>query len=71
MIGKLISKSQSTFISSRSMLDEVLVFHELVDFARRRKKELFILKVEFERDFDSVFGDYLFYVLKRMNFGIK
>lgn len=47
------------------------MINELVDFARRNEKELFLFKVDFEKVFDSVSWDYLLYNLKRMKFGTK
>lgn len=70
-MDKLVSLSQSTFVSKKGLLDRVLVLNELVDFARRNKKGLFLFKVDFKKEFDSVSWEYLLYVLKRMNFGNK
>lgn len=69
IMDKLISTSQSTFISSKGMLEGVLVLNELVDFAKRNKKNLFLFKMDFEKAFDFISREYLFYVLKGMNFG--
>lgn len=49
MVGKVISKSQTTFIPGRQILDEVLVLNEIIDLTKRSKKECLILKVDFER----------------------
>lgn len=68
IMDKLISTSQSTFISSRGMLEGILVLNELVDFAKRNKKNLFLFKMDSEKAFDSVSREYLFYVLEGMNF---
>lgn len=54
VIGKLVSINRSTFIPNRSMLDGVVVVNELVNFARRNKKNMFIFKVNFVKSFDSV-----------------
>lgn len=71
VMDKLVSLSQSMFVSKKGLLDGVLVLNELVDFARRNKKGLFLFKVDFKKEFDSVSWEYLLYVLKRMNFGNK
>lgn len=38
VIGSVGSKSQSTFISGRQILDGVLVANEIVDEAKKKKK---------------------------------
>lgn len=36
------------------MLDRVLVMNELVDFAKRKKKDVLLFKVDFEKTCDFV-----------------
>lgn len=47
VIDKLISKTQTTFIPGRQVLDGILVTNEIIDFAKRKKKECLLLKVDF------------------------
>jgi hypothetical protein len=54
VMGKLISKNQSTFIKGRLLVDGVLTVNELVDVAKRAKEKCMILKVNFEKAYDSV-----------------
>lgn len=60
-------ESQTILFSNRNMFDGVVVANELVDFARRNKKDMFVFKVDFEKTFDSVSWKYL-YVFMRMKF---
>lgn len=46
-IGKLISYNQTTFIPERQILYGVLVTNEIIDYAKRFKKDCFICKVDF------------------------
>ncbi|MCH93790.1 LINE-1 reverse transcriptase like, partial [Trifolium medium] len=70
VIGKVVSHSQSAFISGRQILDGVLIANELVDEAKREKKELLMFKVDFEKAYDSVDWDYLDDVMKTMHFPV-
>jgi len=52
MIGSMISESQSAFIKGRQILDGILVANEVIDEARKCKKELILFKVDFERAYE-------------------
>jgi len=54
VIGSVISDTQSTFIKGRQILDGILVANEVVDDARKCKKELLLFKVDFEKAYDSI-----------------
>lgn len=53
------------------MLDGVLVLNEVIDFAKRNKKECMIMKVEFEKAYDCVSWGFLRYIFYRIGFGQK
>ena len=44
--------------------------NEMVNDARRSKKELLFFKVDFEKAFDSMDWDYLNVVMTKMNFPV-
>jgi len=48
----VVSDSQSAFIRGKQILDGILVANEVVDEARRMKKELLLFKVDFEKAYD-------------------
>jgi hypothetical protein len=54
VMNTLIAPTQSTFIKGRNLVDGVLVMNELVDLARRQRKQCLIFKVDFEKAYDSV-----------------
>jgi hypothetical protein len=68
VIGSVISDSQSAFIKGRQILDGILVANEVVDEARKRKKELLLFKVDFEKAYDSIDWYYLEEVMVKMGF---
>ncbi|PNX76321.1 cysteine-rich receptor-like protein kinase, partial [Trifolium pratense] len=68
VIGSVISESQTAFVKDRQILDGILIANEVVDEARRSKKELMLFKVDFEKAYDSVDWGYLDEVMGRMSF---
>jgi hypothetical protein len=68
VIGSIISETQTTFVKGRQILDGILIANEVVDEARRLKKELLLFKVDFEKAYDSVDWGYLEAVMGKMGF---
>jgi hypothetical protein len=68
VMNSLIATTQSAFIKGRNLVDGVLVTNELVDLARRQRKQCFIFKVDFEKIYDSVDWGFLEYMLRRFGF---
>lgn len=59
VLGEVISKKQSAFLSDRHILDGVVVANELVDEIRKKKISAFLFKIDFEKAYDSVSWEYL------------
>ena len=68
VIGSVISDSQSAFIKGRQILDGILMANEVVDEARKCKKELLLFKVDFEKVYNSIDWNYLEEVMLKMGF---
>jgi hypothetical protein len=68
VIGSVISETQTAFVKDRHILDNILIANEVVDEARRLKKELLLFKVDFEKAYDSVDWGYLDAVMGKMGF---
>ncbi|GAU46142.1 hypothetical protein TSUD_143240 [Trifolium subterraneum] len=64
VMGSVISNSQTSFVKDRQILDGILIANEVVDEARRAKKELLMFKVDFEKAYDSVDSGYLDVVIR-------
>jgi hypothetical protein len=58
-------------ISGRQILDGILIANEIVDEAKRRKKEILLFKVDFEKAYDSVDWNFLDFVMQKMEFHNK
>ena len=64
-----MSDSQSAFIKGRQILNGILIANELVDDVKcKKKKDLLLFKVDFEKAYDSVDWGYLEEVMVKMNF---
>ncbi|XP_057432140.1 uncharacterized protein LOC130724887 [Lotus japonicus] len=68
VLGKVIDDRQFAFLGGRNMLDSVVVVNEIVHEARIRKQPTIIYKVDYEKTYDSVQWDFLFYMMRRLNF---
>ncbi|GJV26891.1 RNA-directed DNA polymerase, eukaryota, reverse transcriptase zinc-binding domain protein [Tanacetum coccineum] len=68
VVDTVVSVEQTTFIKGRQILDDPLLVNELVDWYKKKKKKMMILKIYFEKAFDSISWDYLDNMLEFMNF---
>lgn len=71
VIGSVIGEEQSAYVEGRNILDGPLVINEVCSWAKRSKKKLLLLKVDFDKAFDSINWEYLDSVLSQMRFGGK
>jgi hypothetical protein len=67
VLRKIISNSQNAFISSRQILDSVLIDGECLD-SRIRLEELVVLSKLDLKEYDHVSWKFLLYLLKRCGF---
>jgi hypothetical protein len=68
VIDSVMSDVQSAFVKNRQILDGILIANEVVNEARKLKKELLMFKVDFEKAYDSVECGYLDEVMGCMSF---
>jgi len=64
----VIDRTQSAFLSNRGLLDSVLVVNEVLDDLKRRRKSGVIVKLDFEKVYDLVSWEFLFYMMGRFGF---
>lgn len=62
------SRGQSAFLPNRQILDGAVVINELIDYAKRRKKNCLMCKIDFEKAYVSVNWSLLDYMLQRLGF---
>jgi hypothetical protein len=69
VMDSIIAPNQSAFIKGRNLVDGVVVVNEVVELARKSRRECLIFKVDFEKAYDSVDWGFLEYMLHRFGFG--
>jgi hypothetical protein len=71
VMDKLISSNQFAFIKGRQLVNRVVAVNEIIDFARKGRKECLIFKVDFEKAYDSVSWSFLEYMMRRLGFSVR
>lgn len=68
VLPKLVSSIQSGFMKNRQSTDSILVASEVVKGLKVGKFHGLVLKLDFEKAFDTIDWDFLFHLLKKLNF---
>lgn len=71
VMPRVIGEAQSAFLEGRNILDGVLIANEVVDWWKKSGQMGLILKLDFEKTYDSVNWDCLLDMMSRFGFGIK
>jgi len=66
VIGKIIDVRQSAFLEGRGLLDSVLVANEVLEEYKRKRESCVFFKVDYEKAYDSVSWDFIYYMLRRL-----
>ncbi|XP_057453105.1 uncharacterized protein LOC130744965 [Lotus japonicus] len=69
VMSYVIDDCQFAFVGNKNMLDSVPIANEVIHEAKRRKQATFVLKVDFEKAYDTISWQFLTYMLRRMKFG--
>ncbi|KAJ0483299.1 putative RNA-directed DNA polymerase [Helianthus annuus] len=70
-LPSIVSPVQSAFVEGRYILDGPLMVSEIISWAKKVKKELFIFKADFQKAYDSVSWNFLKSNLHAMGFPKK
>ncbi|XP_028122010.1 uncharacterized protein LOC114319199 [Camellia sinensis] len=71
VLPNLIDETQSAFVKGRQILDGILIANEVVDLWKRNSSGGLLLKLDFQKAFDSVNWNFLFHILQNFGFGEK
>ena len=71
VLNKVIDPRKSAFLEGRGLLDSVLVANETLEEVKRKKKECVVFKVDYEKAYDSVSWEFIYYMLGRLGFDGK
>nr|GEX12658.1 cysteine-rich receptor-like protein kinase [Tanacetum cinerariifolium] len=71
VMGKLVGEVKNAFVKGRYILDGVLTVNKTVRYIKNARKKCLLLKVDFEKAYDSLNWDFLLEVLKVIWFGSK
>lgn len=69
MMPNLIGETQSAFVMERQILDGVLIANEVIPWLKRHKKEAVLLKIYFQKAYDTRSGGFLEHIQEMMGFG--
>ena len=69
MMSSLIQPSQSAFVEGQQNMNCILIANEVIDSMKKSTKGGLILKLDFEKAFDSVDWNFLISIMKLMGLG--
>lgn len=71
VMPKIISEIQFAFFGGRHVLDGVLIANEVIDGWKTSNRKGLVIKLDFEKAYDSVNWEFLFSMLSNFGFGEK
>ncbi|KAL6334230.1 hypothetical protein AAG906_007477 [Vitis piasezkii] len=71
VMGKIVSKSQNTFVEGRQILDASLIANEAIDSMQKSESGDILCKLDIGKVYDHVNWSFLLWLLERMGFGAK
>ena len=71
VLSLVIDEHQSVLLRNRGMLDSVLIANEVVEEVRRNQRSALCFKVDYEKAYDSIRGNFLLDMLHRLGFLCK
>ncbi|GJT31588.1 RNA-directed DNA polymerase, eukaryota [Tanacetum coccineum] len=71
VLDDLVNEVQSAFVTDRQILDGPFILNEVYQWCKAKRKQSFVIKIDFEKAYDSVRWDYVGDVLSKFGFGEK
>ncbi|GJR84179.1 RNA-directed DNA polymerase, eukaryota [Tanacetum coccineum] len=71
VIPSVVGDVQMAFIKGRQITDGPLLVNEIISWAKKHRKKLLLLKIDFEKAFDSLSWSFLESIMAQMRFGEK
>jgi len=68
ILPSVIDLNQSAFLEGRGLLDSILVANETVDFLKKENMSGVFVKVDYEKAYDSVDWEFLYYIMDILGF---
>ena len=68
MISKVVDLRQFAFLEGRRLMDSVLVANEVLEEVKREEKSCIFFKVDYEKAYDYVKWEFIYYMLGRLGF---
>ncbi|GFS31963.1 hypothetical protein Acr_00g0020140 [Actinidia rufa] len=70
-MNTVIGEAQSAFLGGRNILDGVLIAKEVMDWWKSKSKRGLLIKIDFEKAYDSINWKFLLKMMKFLGFGNK
>ncbi|GKB10976.1 RNA-directed DNA polymerase, eukaryota, reverse transcriptase zinc-binding domain protein [Tanacetum coccineum] len=71
VVHSVVSDVQTAYIKGRQIVDGPLMVNKIISCASKKKERLFVLKVDFEKAFNSLNWEFLDHTMEQMGFSFK
>lgn len=71
VLPDVINEMQTAFLAGRNIFDGIMIANEVVDWWKKSKTKGVILKLDFEKAYDSINWEYLFDMMVNLGLGEK
>ncbi|GKV25593.1 hypothetical protein SLEP1_g35004 [Rubroshorea leprosula] len=68
VLAGIVGEQQMAFLSGRQLMDRVVIANEVIDEIKKKRKEAFLFKIDFEKAYDKVSWRFLDFMLQKTGF---